>query len=265
MTDSGLSVGLLVNHKTWGLGKVLHSDRQDVWVYFKDVEGAPKDAVKKLKRRVAVLTAAERQVDPALDNLPPMVRDGRVEPPDALRITEQQAVNMFVAKYPLFDDRDYRKYERDYKWEAHCRVADELLSVRGRRMVADGPPDALVDTLKTLVHQTNLLATQELMALNDAFRDQRAAREFAEAVLRLVDENSERAFSELVEATARLPADAGRARVLTWPIVTLLPFLAKPDRHMFLTSRCRHGESPKHSRSISCTPQTRTGPPTTDC
>ena len=90
MTDSGLSVGLLVNHKTWGLGKVLHLERQDVWVYFKDVEGAPKDAVKKLKRRVAVLTAAERQADPALDNLPPMVRDGRVEPPDALRITERQ-------------------------------------------------------------------------------------------------------------------------------------------------------------------------------
>ena len=100
MTDSSLSVGLLVVHKTWGLGKVLHLDRQDVWVYFKDVEGAPKDAVKKLKRRVAVLTAAERQADSALDNLPPMVRDGRVEPPDALRITEQQAVNMFVAKVP---------------------------------------------------------------------------------------------------------------------------------------------------------------------
>ena len=235
MTESGLSVGLLVKHKTWGLGKVLQLDPEDVWVYFKDVEGTPKDAVKKLKRRFAVLTIAECQSDGALDNLPPMVRDGRVEPPDVLRITEQQAVNMFVAEYPLFDNPAYRKYERDYKWEAHREVAAELLSSSGRRIVADGPADVLVTMLKKMIHRTNLLAIQEMMALNEALdRDQQAARAFAGAVLSLVDEGNERAFSRLVEATAGLPADAGRARALTWPIVTILPFLAMPDRHMFL-------------------------------
>ena len=234
MTERGMSVGLLVSHKTWGLGRVIHSDSEYVWIYFKDIEGRPKDAVKKLKRSVAVLTTAARQSDSALDNLPPMVRDGRVEPPDTLRITERQAVDMFVQQYPRFDHPKYLERERDYKWEAHRQVAEELLSVRGRRLVADGPPDALVSTLKRLIHRTNLLATQELMALNDAFEDQRAAREFAQAILKLVDEGGEQAFSGLVEATDRLPADAGRARVLTWPIVTILPFLAKPDCHMFL-------------------------------
>ena len=193
--ETALSVGLLVSHKAWGLGKVIQVDPLDVWVYFKDIEGTSKDAVKQLRRRVAVLTTAEKQSDSVLDNLPPMVRDGRLDPPETLRISEQQAMDMFVAKYPLFDDPAYRKHERDYKWEAHRQVAEELLSDEGRRIVAEGPPDALVHTLKKLIHGTNLLAPQEFMALNDAFKDERAAQNFAEAILKLVDEGTERAFS----------------------------------------------------------------------
>ena len=30
-----LSVGLIVTHKTWGLGKVVHLDPQNAWVYFR--------------------------------------------------------------------------------------------------------------------------------------------------------------------------------------------------------------------------------------
>ena len=109
-----------------------------------------------------------------------------------------------MAGFPrAFDDPRYRKQERDYKWKAHRRVSADLLSIHGRRVVAEGPPSALVDTLRT-------------------------------AVLKLIDEGGERAFAGLVEATGSLPADPGRARVLTWPIVTILPFLAKPNGHMFL-------------------------------
>ena len=157
--------------------------------------------MKHLKRRVAVLTIAARQSDGALDNIPPMMRDGRVAPPDRLRITEQQAVERFVAEFPrAFDDPAYLRQERNYKWEAHQRVAAELLSVGGRRVVAEERPGVLVDMLKTLIHQTNLLATQELIALNDAFKDQRATRKFADAVLTLVDEGGEQAFSGLVRS-----------------------------------------------------------------
>lgn len=102
-------------------------------------------------------------------------------------------------------------------------------------MVGEGPPGALANLLKTLIGRTNLLAPAELIAVNDALRrDGQAARAFGEALLKLVDDGGERAFSGLVEATGSLPADPGRARVLTWPIVTILPFLAQPDRHMFL-------------------------------
>ena len=234
-----LSVGLLVTHKMWGLGKVVHLDPQNAWVYFKDIDGTPKDAVKQLNRRVAVLTVAENQSDTALDHVPPMVRNGRVDPPHSHRITEQQAIDDFVADFPhAFDDPRYLKQERNKKWKAHRRVAEDLLSSHGRRIVAEGPLDALADTLKRLIGlglTKHLLDRRELIAANEAFlRDQRAAQAFGAAVLRLVDESDERAFSGLVEATGSLPADFGRARVLTWPIVTILPFLAKPDGHMFL-------------------------------
>lgn len=189
-----------------------------------------------MNRRVAVLKVAGNQSDTALNNVPPMVRNGRVEPPSSVRITDRQAMDQFVAGFPRgFEDPRYLRQERDYKWEAHSRVAAELLSAEGRRLVAEGPPGALAHTLKALIGLTNLLAPAELIAVNDVFRrDSRAARAFGEAVLRLVDVGGERAFSGLVEATGSLPADPGRARVLTWPIVTILPFLARPDRHMFL-------------------------------
>ena len=232
LTEKELSVGLLVSHKKWGLGKVVLLGSEDVWIYFKDIEGTPKDAVKHLKPRVAPLTLAAQQSDSALDNLPPMVRDGRLELRNTLRITERRAVDIFVAKFRHFDDPEYWKQERDYKWTAHCQVEEELLSDRGRRLVAEGPPETLVNTLNNLIHQTNLLAVQEQMALNDAFKDQQAARKFAEAVLKFVDEDSDQAFSGLVEATDSLPAV--QARVRTWPVITILPFLAKPDCYMFL-------------------------------
>ena len=234
-----LSVGLIVTHKTWGLGKVVHLDPQNAWVYFRDIEGTPKDAVKQLNRRVAVLTVAENQSDTALDHVPPMVRNGRVDPPHSLRITEQQAIDGFVADFPrAFDDPRYLKQERNKKWKAHRQVAEELLSLHGRRIVAEGPLDVLADTLKRLIGlgpAKHLLDRREIIAANEAFRrDRRAAQAFGEAVLRLVDEGDERAFSGLVEATGSLPADPGKARVLNWPIVTILPFLARPDGHMFL-------------------------------
>ena len=43
LTEKELSVGLLVSHKKWGLGKVILLGSEDVWIYFKDIEGTPKE------------------------------------------------------------------------------------------------------------------------------------------------------------------------------------------------------------------------------
>ena len=68
-------------------------------------------------------------------------------------------MNRFVADFPhAFEDPRYLRQERDYKWEAHLRVEADLLSAQGRRIVAEGAPEALAKMLKALIGVTNLPA-----------------------------------------------------------------------------------------------------------
>lgn len=222
-----------MRHTKFGLGKVLLTDGQSVWVYFKDIEGEPKDAVKRLSLSVAALEMADQQADPVLDNLPPMVHAGQVVPPKRIRLTEKQSVDQFVAGYRSFEDQRYLSKERNYKWEAHIRVRDGLLKAPGRSLVTRDPEGELPKLMRGLISSTNLLATQEVIRLNEAFKIPGAARAYGAALLGFVDAPSSRTFDALVEAIDRLPANQGQ-RILTWPVVTLLPFLAEPTRHMFL-------------------------------
>jgi hypothetical protein len=236
LPSSELVPGLLVRHlvcKEWGLGKIVHLDDSRVHVFFKNIEGLPKQAVKSLSLANHNLAKAPETADIALDNLPPMTRNGKLDPPAFRRLTEDQAVNMFVADYRSFEDREYLERERNYKWAAHERIVAELLSATGRQLVARGNGADVATVLRGLLHATNLLATQELIALNDALKDSAAACKWANAAIRFIDEGDEPAFESLVDATERLPK-AGNARVLTWPVVTLLPFLGNPRKLMFL-------------------------------
>ena len=60
------------------------------------------------------------------------------------------------------------------------------------------------------------------------------ARIFSEGLFRLLHGNGsdERRFDEWRDAVASLPRR--QTRVLTWPLLTVFGFIAKPERHMFL-------------------------------
>lgn len=61
----------------------------------------------------------------------------------------------------------------------------------------------------------------------------RAAEAFATGLYEfLAAEPGEAAFERWVETVASLPRR--QTRVLTWPLVTVFGFLARPDRHIFL-------------------------------
>jgi hypothetical protein len=233
-----LQPGLFVSHPAkpdWGLGKVIHVDDGRAYVYFKDVPGSPKDAVKALNLEFArsLLSRADVQSDPVLDNLPPMVHAGKVVAPERIRLTEQQAVHAFVSRLRSFEDSEYLERERNYKWKAHREVVSRLLSTEGRALVAGQPSQELSVLLRELCQTTNLLAKQEMMALNDGFKDLGAARQFAQATVHFIDRPEESTFTGLVDAAESLP-QMGNARVLSWPIVTLLPYLGTPTTQMFL-------------------------------
>jgi hypothetical protein len=72
------------------------------------------------------------------------------------------------------------------------------------------------------------------MALRDAVKSPAGARTFAEGLYELLHAGGalEPRFAAWVEAVAALPRK--QTRVLTWPVLTVFPFLAQPEAHVFL-------------------------------
>jgi hypothetical protein len=104
---------------------------------------------------------------------------------------------------------------------------------RGRKLLADGDLQGIAKAIGKLFHSTNIPATQEIIAVSDALKNHVAAGAFLTGVLDFVDAPSAHTFAVLVERVNSLP-QTGDARVLAWPVVTLLPFLADPGRFIIL-------------------------------
>ena len=82
--------------------------------------------------------------------------------------------------------------------------------------------------------RTNLLFSFEKMALRDAIRFRSGARIFAEGLYDFLwgRGSDETRFERWCEAVSTLPRR--QTRVLTWPLVTVFGFIARPDTHIFL-------------------------------
>ena len=235
-----LTEGIIVKHKTqpgWGLGKVLLVQGNKVSVYFSQIEGSAQDAIKTLRTDMAPLVVAEDQEDPWLNNLPPFVKDGKIVATKKVRLTYDQAFDWFVRQYPgRFSDPKYLHEERIYKWDAHLLFLELLGDAQLDKLLGAGEISTIVERIRKIVQSVNLLSRYEVMALNDGLKDVAAATRYAESISGLLgaeDTNAE-LFDKTAATVSELPAEEGMARVFTWPIVTLLPFLAAPDRFMFL-------------------------------
>jgi hypothetical protein len=82
--------------------------------------------------------------------------------------------------------------------------------------------------------RTNLLFSFEKMALRDAVRTEGAARAMAGGLYEFLHGRGPmdlrfRRWCAVIESLPRR-----QTRVLTWPIVTVFGFLARPDEHIFL-------------------------------
>ena len=82
--------------------------------------------------------------------------------------------------------------------------------------------------------RTNLLFSFEKMAIRDALKSEREARNFAEGLYALLygSGNLQGKFTEWCEVVAALPRK--QSRVLTWPVATVFGFIAQPETHIFL-------------------------------
>jgi hypothetical protein len=96
--------------------------------------------------------------------------------------------------------------------------------------------DELTQRAKSVVSKVNLIAPHENMALSDALKDNDSAKNFFTHLLPLLDEpeTNRKSFELYAGCVSNLPQKKGKARVATWPVATIMLFLAQPDRHMFL-------------------------------
>ena len=161
--------------------------------------------------------------------------DGRRRRPNPLAPSARRCREHFLAFFPAgFRDETYVETERGYKWDAH-REWVELLDRRTfESLLIAHEYDEIARRGLRIESHTNLLFSFEKMALRDALRDPAGARTFAKELhtwLYGVGRERDR-FERWAEAVASLPRR--QTRVLTWPIVTVFGFIARPRVHMFL-------------------------------
>ena len=133
-----------------------------------------------------------------------------------------------------FQDETYQVAERSYKERAHLEWQSELGPVAFRKLLARGEFRQICDTAVRIESRTNLLFSFEKMALRDAIKTKAGARLFAEGLYEFLwgRGGDETRFERWCEVVASLPRR--QTRVLTWPLVTVFGFIARPDTHIFL-------------------------------
>ena len=133
-----------------------------------------------------------------------------------------------------FSDETYLAWERKYKLAAHLRwqalLARPLLEAQMRRREWT----QIARTAVAIESRTNLLFSFEKMALRDAVAEARGARAFCEGLHAFLfgREPLPARFDAWHDSVAALPRR--QTRVLTWPVLTVFPFIADPRTHIYL-------------------------------
>jgi hypothetical protein len=141
----------------------------------------------------------------------------------------------FRRYYPKgFVDADYLDLERGYKWAAHERWKSELPRKTLEQLIENGRHKEVAARAVAIESRTNLLFSFEKMALRDAVKSPSGARAFAEGLHGFLygRASMEARFNDWIHAVGRLPRR--QTRVLTWPVLTVMGFLAQPSVHMYL-------------------------------
>lgn len=220
--------GQLVRHPSMGLGKIVNVMGDKVSVFFKDTDENPK----MISTRHVGLEVCKDQRDPWLDHLDlKAASEGRIRH----YLTHTQAIDKFLRVFPGgFLDARYVATERDYKWDAHGLWDGTLSQKEFERLL--GASD-YADIARRAIHvesKVNLLFKTEKAALHDGVKAPEAAKEFSIGLYDLIygsAENEER-FERWAKALDRLPQP--QSATTSWPIQTIFPFLAQPDRQLFL-------------------------------
>jgi hypothetical protein len=133
-----------------------------------------------------------------------------------------------------FRDDTYIDWERDYKWLAHERWMEHLDHDAFRAKLRREEFTEIAQRAVSIESRTNLLFSFEKMALRDAVKSPDGAQAFARGLYEFLHGggSEQSRFEQWCETVAHLPRR--QTRVLTWPLVSVWGFIAKPEAHIFL-------------------------------
>lgn len=140
----------------------------------------------------------------------------------------------FLSFFPGgFYDETYLDWERNYKLATHEEWQELLNRSEFSGLLKRKSFDEIATRALRIEGRSNLLFSFEKMALRDAMKTPTAARAFAEGLYDLAygSGSLHHRFEGWVEVVAALPKK--QSRVLTWPVVTVFGFIARPDIHFF--------------------------------
>jgi hypothetical protein len=153
----------------------------------------------------------------------------RASSPAALRCRAK-----FLRFYPEgFHDATYLDWERSSKWVAHERWEGALAPALYESLLKQDRFTEIAAHAFRIVSRRICCPPAEKMAIRDAVRSSDGARGFAEGLFAYLSvEAGQTGFEGWVGTLAALPHKQNR--LLTWPMVTIFGFIARPDRHIFL-------------------------------
>jgi hypothetical protein len=229
--------GVLVEHGVWGLGKVLNVAKPYVSVHFSSLVNSGDGPRRKLLLGAGHLSIAEVQSDPTLNRVstgqPTARRRTAHARPSFLSL--DHVIGWFGTAYPgLFADPKLKEQELDDRRTGCGIFATHFGEGRAERLLAARDEVSIAETLVKLYDITKIPSQYEKMAARDGLKDKRAAARLLRGVLAFLQQPDASSFEGLVEAVASLPGPAKGTRVLTWPNVTILPFLGDPGRFVVL-------------------------------
>lgn len=244
MNTRKYEVGSIIRHPRkpeWGPGRILAVQGSNVTVYFRDLTANnPEDATRTINVDLVALETSGIQSDPLLDNLPTYV-NGKFERTSGTRVTLEQGIEEFREYFPLlFKDPAYigdaHSGERYCKWSAHMRFEETLAHGRLQSLLKSNRIDEVRNFALAVEGHTNLLSIFEKAAFRDGLRDDTAVMNFFHAlgqVLLEKDIDSSK-FEDYFSAVESLPQKEGKTSPAKWTIATYLPYIAQPERFMFL-------------------------------
>jgi hypothetical protein len=136
--------------------------------------------------------------------------------------------------FPLgFRDEKYEHWERGYKAAAAGEWEHQLNEAEFARLLGWGDFEEIARRALRVESATNLLFSFEKMALRDASRGE-GAQPFAEGLFEYLhgERSMERRMARFAGVLGSLPRK--QTRVVTWPVLTIFPFLAHPKSEIYL-------------------------------